>query len=136
MIGELFINGKDAFLTWGVSLTDDAISSILTPPPNKAFITNSSRREHGSRVVVNDPKVDERDLTILLNMSAPSRALFFDRYKSFCQELKKGELVFKLSYQPEVSYTFIYKNCQQFGQYRLGMAKFLLKLTEYNPEDR
>ena len=136
MIGELFINGKDAFLSWGIYLTDDAISAILTPPPTKKPITNSSRREHGVKVVRSNPKVDSREITVQINLSASSREDFFQKYLSFCEELKKEFLDFKLIYQPTTIYRFSYKNCQQFSQYRLGAAKFILRLEEFNPEDR
>lgn len=136
MTGELTINGKDAFTTWGIFLTDEAISAILTPPPLKEPITNSSRLQNGEQLVTSSLKVDARDLTITLNLSASNKEDFFTKYLSFCEELKKGILVFKISYQPSVAYTFLYRNCQQFSQYRLGAAKFLLRLSELNPVNR
>lgn len=44
---ELFINGKDAYTTWGISMDDTALSALMTPAPNKEFIENKSRMEHG-----------------------------------------------------------------------------------------
>ena len=35
---ELFINGKDAYTTWGISMDDTALSALMTPAPNKEFI--------------------------------------------------------------------------------------------------
>lgn len=136
MIGQLLINGKDAFTTWGIILTDDAISAILTPPPLKEFITNSSRAEHGTRVVVGTPKVDSRELTVTFILTAPTKDEFFTKYLSFCEELKNGVLSMVISYQPEVVYNFVYRSCQQFSQYNAEAAKFLLKLTEFNPNER
>lgn len=40
---ELFINGKDAYTTWGISMDDTALSALMTPAPNKEFIENKSR---------------------------------------------------------------------------------------------
>ena len=28
---ELFINGKDAYTTWGISMDDTALSALMTP---------------------------------------------------------------------------------------------------------
>lgn len=37
MKGELYINGKDAYLTWGISMDDTSLSELMTPPANKAY---------------------------------------------------------------------------------------------------
>lgn len=42
MIGELFINGRDAYSTWGISMDDTSLSALMTPAPNKEFILNSA----------------------------------------------------------------------------------------------
>ena len=52
MIGELFINGKDAYTTWGISMDDTSLSALMTPAPNKDLVENKSRLEHGKRVMI------------------------------------------------------------------------------------
>ena len=136
MKGELYINGKDAYDTWGISMTDTSLSSLMTPAPNKEYIENSSRLEHGKRVITDNAKVDERSLSLEIHLIAPTRDLFFERYLSFCEELKKGALEIKTSYQVDVVYRMIYKSCSQFSQFMQGIGKFTLKLEEPNPEDR
>lgn len=44
---ELFINGKDAYVEWGISMDNTSLSALMTPAPNKAFIESESRLEHG-----------------------------------------------------------------------------------------
>ena len=56
MIGELFINGKDAYTTWGISMDDTSLSALMTPAPNKDLVENKSRLEHGKRVITDNPK--------------------------------------------------------------------------------
>ena len=51
MMKELFINGDDAYEKWGVSLGESALSELMTPPANKAFIENESRLQHTSRML-------------------------------------------------------------------------------------
>ena len=128
---ELFINGKDAYTTWGISMDDTALSALMTPAPNKEFIENKSRMEHGKRVITADPKKDERDLTLQINLTAPDKDTFFARYDSFCNELDKGILEIKTKYQPT-----IYISCNQFSQFMQGIGKFVLKLNEPNPNNR
>lgn len=136
MKGELYINGKDAYETWGMSLSDTSLSALLTPPPNKDYIESKSRLENGKSVILDNVKVDERDVTLQVHFTAKSEAQFFDRYSSFCEELKGGKLELRTSYQPTVIYRFVYVSCQQFSQFMRGIAKFSLRLNEPNPENR
>lgn len=136
MKGELYINGKDAYLSWGISMDDTSLSELMTPPANKAFIENESRLQHGKQVIVANPKLDQRGLTLQINLTAPTEEQFFARYSSFCKELATGVLHIKTKYQPGVVYKTIYLSCGQFSQFMRGIRKFSLKLNEPNPNDR
>lgn len=136
MKDELYINGKDAYTTWGISMDDTALSSLMTPAPNKEFIENKSRLEHGKRVISSNPKKDDRNLTLQINLTASDKDTFFARYNSFCNELDTGVLEIRTKYQPDVLYRTIYLSCQQFSQFMQGIGKFVLKLNEPNPSNR
>lgn len=136
-INELKINGKDAHKEWGISLSDGALSSLMTPAPNKAYIKSRSRQENGSVVINHNPKVDERSLTLQIHLTAPTKALFFDRYQRFCDEvLATGAVDIVTSFQPNITYRCIYESCSQFSQFEQGIAKFTLKLIEPDPTNR
>ena len=75
MKGELFINGKDAYTTWGISMDDTSLSALMTPAPNKEFTENVSRLNHGKSVLTDGVRKDERNLTLQLNLTA-QRCLF------------------------------------------------------------
>lgn len=136
MTGELFINGKDAYTTWGISMDGTSLSALMTPAPNKELIENKSRLEHGKRVVAHNLKKDERSLTLQINLTAPDVDIFFSRYNGFCEELATGVLEIRTKYQPEVVYKTNYQSCSQFSQFMQGIGKFSLKLNEPNPNDR
>lgn len=133
---ELYINGKDAYTTWGMSMDDTALSELMTPPANKAFVENESRLQHGKRIVIADPRLSERNLTLQVNLTASDEEQFLARYGSFCEELATGSLEIKTMYQPGVVYKTIYQSCSQFSQFMRGIGKFVLKLSEPNPNDR
>lgn len=133
---ELYINGKDAYVTWGISMDETSLSALMTPAPNKALIENKSRLEHGKRVIASNPKKDERNLTLQINITAPDKDTFFARYDSFCNELDSGVLDIKTKYQPATVYRTVYQSCQQFSQFMQGIGKFILKLNEPNPKNR
>lgn len=136
MKGELYINSKDAYLQWGISLDDTSLSNLMTPAPNKAFIENESRMEHGKQVINANPRVQDRSLTLQINLVAGSEKEFFERYSSFCEELATGVLNIETKYQPGVVYRTLYQSCSQFSQFMRGLGKFSLKLIEPNPKNR
>lgn len=136
MKSELYINGKDAYMAWGISMDDTSLSELMTPVSNKGFIENESRLEHGKQVLISNPKLDARNLTLKINLTASSEQQFFERYTSFCKELATGALEIKTIYQPDVVYKTIYQSCSQFSQFMRGIGKFTLKLNEPNPNDR
>ena len=136
MIGELFINDKDAYLEWGVSMDDTSLSALMTPAPNKELIENASRLNHGKSVITDGAKKDERNLTLQLNLTAPDKDTFFERYESFCKELDSGVLEIRTKYQPAILYRTIYLSCSQFSQFMQGIGKFVLRLNEPNPMNR
>lgn len=136
MKGDLYINDKDAYASWGVFLSDEAVSTLMTPAPVKDRISNNSALEHGVRYITGTAKVNERELTLIIYLRASSKAEFLTRYQSFCEELKTGNLDIRTKYQTDVVYRCIYQSCTSFSEFNFGLAKFSLKLTEPDPTDR
>ena len=136
MVGQLTINGKDAYQTWGITMDETSLSSLMTPPPIKDFTENKSRTENGKRVSAKNPKLDERSLQLSINITAPDRATFLSRYNSFCQELATGRLNIKTIFTGNTVYKTIYKDCRQFEQFNGRIGKYILSLEEPNPADR
>lgn len=138
MRGELFINGKDAYTEWGISMDTSSLSALMTPAPNKDMPENKSRLNDGKSVIADASlvKKDERTLNLTINLTARTEDEFFSRYTSFCNELDGGFLNITTKYQEGVVYKTVYKSCQQFSQFMRGIAHFSLRLEEPNPKDR
>lgn len=134
--GQLRINGKDAYATWGVSMDDTSLSALMTPPPVKAYIENNDRTEHGKQYITTSVYVDSRDITLQFNLTAKDEEQFFARYIAFCEVLAKGVLDIETSFQQGVVYHCLYQSCSQFSQFMRGIGKFVLKITEMNPNNR
>ena len=134
--GLLYINGNDAYTTWGISLSDTAMSALMTPPAPKDRITNESRLEHGRRVINDNPKKAAREVTLDMHMTAASSADFLTRYAAFCSVLADGQLNITTAYQPNVTYKMLYVSCTQYSEFLFKVAKFSLRLLEPNPNDR
>ena len=137
MQGDLYINGIDAYDEWGMGLEDGGVSVLLTPPGNKSYLKNTSRLEHGSRMMTNNAKMEERELTLSIHFSAKSRNEFFVKYASFADVLKTGVLDIELPrIQPGVTYHCVYISCSQFRQLIQGIALYTLRLIEPDPSNR
>lgn len=137
--GQLFIYSdneyKDAFTTWGVSLEDGALANLLALPALKDRVTNESRLEHGKRVINELPRKASREVTLEMHLIAPDFATFLMRLNAFTAVLTGGEIRLKTSFQQGVVYHLYYISCSQFTQFN-GLAKFILRLEEPNPNNR
>lgn len=137
MRGELYINGQDAWLTWGIKVDDSSLSALMTPPANKDFPKNSSRLESGVRYITINPRFKEREVTLSLQFVADSRSAFLANYNAFCNNvLATGKVRISTKYQSGVTYFFVYNSCTQYRQFLFKIAKFSLRLTEYDPSNR
>lgn len=138
MVGEVFINGVDAQKLYGVIFGEESFTTLLTPPPLKAYIESKSALNHGKQVIINNtsPKIDERDIQLTFYLRASSKGEFLKRYADFMAVLQSGRIDIRTKYQPEVCYHCNYISCTQFAQYNGRLAKFVLKLNEPNPNNR
>lgn len=136
MVGQLIINGKDAYTNWGITLDDTSVSALMTPAPVKEFTENKSRSIDGKQVLVKTPKIDERNIMLSINITAKDRTTFLSRYNSFCQELATGQLNIQTAFTGGIIYKTLYKDCRQFEQFNGRIGKFMLSLNEPNPANR
>lgn len=138
MTGDLFINGKDAFDTWGVRMGEGFLDAIDGFNEMKDYIENESRMEHGKRVIINDAKVTSREITLQFTIEGNSEIDYRVKKKEFQNELEKGKIniripiigveVYKLVYLGKsLSYGLSPDRC--FG-------KISSKFEEPNPKDR
>jgi hypothetical protein len=135
MKGEITINGVDAYVKWGITLSDSGIATLMQPVPLKDYIESKSRLRDG-KSVINTVKRDERSLSLPFSITAPTREAYLERYASFCQELEKGVLNIWMKYTPDKTYKCIYRSCSQFSQFLGGIANLTLKVDEPDPSDR
>lgn len=133
----LEINSADAYARYGIILSDNGMSALRKPAPNKPFIESKSRLQHGKRVVRKNPRKEERSLILPIQIVASSESDFNTKYDLFVSEvLDTGYLIIRTSRQPTVYYRCIYEDCQQYTEFNGETAKFMLSLTEPNPNNR
>ena len=133
---QVYINGQDAYTTWGITLAHGAVDALMTPPPSKDVVTGAYRREHGTRWVDANHYMDERDLTIEMHIHGDSYDDLHTKYLAFCEDVLQGVAVAIVTkWQPAVCYRLRYISCTSFSHVQ-GLAKFALKLNEPDPSDR
>lgn len=142
MSGELYISvgaeqERDAYEAWGVSFEDGAISALITPAPSKKGVENSSRLQHGKRVIDLHPKYESRELALAMHVTARNRTQFFQRFNGFCRDvLDNGFFTIRSVYVPNTWFRVKYLSCPQLQEFRQQLAVFSLKVEEMNTDDR
>lgn len=142
--GQFYINGNDAYTyvaatghpALGVSLSDTALTALMSPPAMKEDIVNESRLEHGKRHTSTGNKLQERELSLPIHITAKSQTDYLVQYADFVSILQGVTLNITTSFQSGVVYKCRYVSCTQFTQFINGMAKLVLRLVEPNPNDR
>ena len=131
-MSDLLINTQDAYTTWGVRMGEGFLDVLGASSPMKEFIENKSRLEHGKRVIINDPKIDEREITLSFTIEGNSQSDYQAKKKAFFEELYKGVAnsneIYHLIYLGK-SVAYAQSLDQTFG-------KISAKFNEPNPANR
>lgn len=96
MRGQLYINEKDAWLTWGAFLVADSLDNLLLPASPKAYTENNFRSQHGKLVFIVNTKKDARDVQVEFCIASSTREKYLVAYKSFVDELSDGMVIFRI----------------------------------------
>lgn len=136
----------------GMKLLSGAYEALLTPASMKEYITNSSRLEHGNRIVSNPTlsKKDARNITISLfiegtgSTSALRKVSYIQRFNALITAITSGEFALQSdeidsalgTTTNHTYYKLVYTNCSKYGDYGIEKGKFTLRLVENNPADR
>lgn len=138
MRGDLYINGKDAWVTWGVNMGDDFLDVIDGFAPMKEYIENDSRLEDGKRIVKIAPKIASRDITLHFTLMADSQRDFRNKRNAFEEELRTGFIEVRVPVLGEQVYRLIYlgKNVSYGMNVARTFCAISAKFEEPNPMNR
>lgn len=106
--------------------------------PMKEFIENKSRLEHGKRIIVNNPKVDEREITLSFAIEGNSQSDYQSKKKAFFDELYKGKVDIQVPANSSEIYHLIYlgKSITYAQSLDRTFGKISAKFNEPNPANR
>lgn len=138
MNGELIINGKDAYTIWGIRMGDGFMNALLAPSTLKPMIENKSRLEHGKRVIVHNPRIEEREITLSFAISAQTSQQYHMRRDSFYAELYKGNVEIRVPALGGQTYRLIYQGkSSTYAENRQHThGSISIKFIEPNPQNR
>ena len=138
MTGDLFINNKDAWTTWGIRMGDGFLDAIDGFNEIKEYIENESRLEHGKRVITENVKIASRQITLQFTIESNSESDYRSKKKAFQTELEKGAINIKVPALGSEVYKLIYLG--KSISYGLSpdrcFGRVSSKFCEPNPTDR
>ena len=134
-MSDLLINTQDAYTTWGVRMGEGFLDVLGASSPMKEFIENKSRLEHGKRVIINDPKIDEREITLSFTIEGNSQSDYQAKKKAFFEELYKGVVDIQVPANSNEIYHLIYlgKSVAYAQSLDQTFGKNSAKFNEPNP---
>ena len=137
-MSDLLINTQDAYTTWGVRMGEGFLDVLGASSPMKEFIENKSRLEHGKRVIINDPKIDEREITLSFTIEGNSQSDYKAKKKAFFEELYKGVVDIQVPANSNEIYHLIYlgKSVAYAQSLDHTFGKISAKFNEPNPANR
>ena len=138
MSGDLIINGKDAWSTWGVCMGDGFLDAIDGFNEMKDYIEDESRLEHGKRMITDNAKVASREITLQFTIQGSSENDYRTKKKAFQTELERGTVNIKIPAIGTELYRLVYigKNVSYGLSLDRCFGKVSSKFCEPNPMDR
>ena len=137
MTGELLLNGKDAYNVFGITMGDGFIDSLLTSAPQKEYIKNQCRSNNGTSIINNNPRIDERTLSLAFSIEGLNRADYLAKLKLFYAEISNGLVTVKVPPLGNDVYKLYYqKPVANNGNVNKTASKTVLQFIEPNPSDR
>lgn len=138
MIGDLIINGKDAFATWGVRMGEGFLDAIDGFNEMKDYIENESRIEHGKRMITDNARIASREIALQFTIEGSSESDYRAKKKAFQSEMEKGAVIIKVPTLGNEVYRLVYlgKSLSYGMNLDRCFGKVSSKFCEPNPTDR
>lgn len=138
MTGDLLINGKDAFDTWGVRMGEGFLDAIDGFNEMKDYIENESRMEHGKRMITDNARIASREIALQFTIEGSSESDYRAKKKAFQSEMEKGAVIIKVPTLGNEVYKLVYLGKSLSYGMNLGrcFGKVSSKFCEPNPTDR
>lgn len=138
MLGELYINDKDAWSTWKARLVDDSLDNLESSASMKSYVTNNARSQDGAQIIISNPRIDMRSVILTFAITCESRLDYLSKKRDLEMELRKGLTLFKVVPLSLIFKLHLDENSTMTLLSGTGLrdGKFTIRFTEKNPKDR
>lgn len=138
MLGELYINDKDAWSTWKARLVDDSLDNLESSASMKSYVTNNARSQDGAQIFISNPRIDMRSVILTFAITCESRLDYLSKKRDLEMELRKGLTLFKVVPLSLIFKLHLDENSTMTLSSGTGLrdGKFTVRFTEKNPKDR
>ena len=138
MVGDLFVNGKDAYQVWGVRMGDNFLDALGEKADKKDYITNNDRTKNGVEYCDLIPKTNERTETLTFTITGSSPSDFETKSDACDEEFDKGNMDITIPKDSTKVYHLKFKDST--GGYAQNtertFCKLGVKFIEPNPTNR
>lgn len=134
MIGQLYINDKDAWSNWKVRL-DDGYDSLRLPANPKEYTSNEKRSQPGKHVFVSNPQPQSKDVQLIFAIVCDSADEYNQKFDSFVDELK-GVMALKVPALKKVYKLRAIDYLNLSSGLGLRDGRLSVRFSEDNPKDR
>lgn len=137
-MADLIINGRDAFLVWGIRMGDKFLDVLGASVPMKELIENKSRLEHGKRVITTNLRLDSREITLAFTIEGETPSDYSDKKRRFYEELYKVKMTIQVPENGDEVYHLHYlgKSVNYGQSLDRTFGKLSIKFEEINPAIR
>lgn len=138
MKGQLYINDKDAWVTWNARMIEDSLDNLELPGNPKENPSNDNELEDGESIYDLDYRESSRLVQLLFDFDCANTSDYIIKRRAFYTELKANKGVVKLRVPSlKVTYTLrveSYLNLTSGMRYSKG--KLSVRFKEANIKDR
>lgn len=133
---ELYINGKNAWENWSVRLIENSYENLMLSANPKSFVENKNRSEHGTRVLVDQARIDERTVQIMFGITCDTIDEYLEKYDSLIAELNSGWVQLKVLPLKKVYNLLVSDYLSLSSGIGIKDGKLSVRFREPNPDDR
>lgn len=134
MIGELYINDKDAWVTWSVKL-DDGFDALRLPANPKEYATNDARSQPGRQVIASNYQPQSKDVQLIFAFTCDTVEEYNQKFDQFIQELN-GIISLKVMALKKVYYLRVTDYLNLSSGTGLRDGRLSVRFSEDNPNNR
>lgn len=140
MVGQVTINNNDLFLCYGASLVKGAYKTLLQGLQAKDIVKNTSRIEHGDRIVITEDypiRIASRELSLSFLVEGKTRPEMLSNRKSFLNDLTSSTIITFNANRLGLGFKLVFREVTEIIDYTNNRyCTVQVKFYEPNPQDR